>query len=264
MEPDHADDLPLRANTNHIRVRHYVLDLTVQLHTKVIAGSIVLFLEPVVGATDRDGVGSGRTDNQATAGSPCDAGCLESTEGSGSVESTVGEPASTMSSVGTGARAKPQTAPAVANPLSDRTSHKSAGDDEDFTLVLDCCDLRILHVEALDVTSVAPMSTLLDEVGDRRLRDRSAAMLQKLVSMPSADWRWQHRLFSACSRAAPSSPEEAGSVLEFHTDPWSLQVRQRGVRRPGDFPRALRVRYETRPAGRSVRWTRDQDERCVI
>ena len=60
MEPDgdlETDDLPLRANTNQIRVRHYVLDLTVQLHNQVIAGTIVLFLEPVLEAINGAEVG---------------------------------------------------------------------------------------------------------------------------------------------------------------------------------------------------------------
>ncbi|KAJ3603776.1 hypothetical protein NHX12_028517, partial [Muraenolepis orangiensis] len=243
MEPDgdhdsHADDLPLRANTNHIRVRHYVLDLTVQLHNRVIAGSIVLFLEPAVESA-ADGVVLGQTD-EVLARSPCEAaGCMDSAEASGSGESTAG-----------------------AAPLSDGTSRESPSDDGDFTLVLDCCDLNILNVEALDVTSVTSMSGLSDEVrGDRPSRDRSAAMLRKLFSMPSAHWRRQHQLFSECS-GAPASLD-AGPV-EFHTDRWSLQVKKRGVTTPADFPRALRVSYETRPVGHSVRWTRDQDKRVCV
>ena len=258
MEPDgdlDTDDLPLRANANQIRVRHYVLDLTVQLHDKVIAGSIVLFLEPVVEATDGAGVGLGQTDEHM-AGSPCK-GCMDSTEALVSGGSTVYESAS-MSDYGTKAGPKPETSPLA---LSVGTSRESTSDDGDFTLVLDCCDLDVLQVEELDVTSVPSMSTLLEEVRDQHPRDCSAAMLQRLVSMPSAHWRRQHQLFSDCS-GAPGSPE-AGPV-EFHTDRWSLQVKKRGITSPVDFPRGLRVSYETRPAGRSIRWTQDQDKRSVI
>ncbi|CAL8344961.1 unnamed protein product [Lota lota] len=261
MEPDgdlDTDDLPLRANTNHIRVRHFVLDLTVQLHNKVIAGSIVLFLEPVVEATDGAGVGLGQTDKYM-ARSPCEVRCMDSTEALVSGESTVDESAS-MSSYGTKAVPKPETAP-VAGPLSVGTSRESTSDDGDFTLVLDCCDLNVLQVEELDVTAVPSMSTLLEEVRDQPPRDRSAAMLQRLVSMPSAHWRRQHQLFSECS-GAPGSPE-AGPV-EFHTDHWSLQVKKKGITSPVDFPRALRVSYETRPVGRSIRWTQDQDKRVCV
>ena len=255
MEPDgdlETDDLPLRANTNQIRVRHYVLDLTVQLHNQVIAGTIVLFLEPVLEAINGAEVGLGQTDKH-NARSPCK-GCMDSTEAFVSGESTVEESAS-MSNYGTKAGPKLET-----SPLSVGTSRESTSDDGDFTLVLDCCDLDILQVEELDVTSVPSMSTLLEEVRDLYPRDRSAAMLQRLVSMPSAHWRRQHQLFSECSRA-PGSPE-AGPV-EFHTDRWSLQVTKRGITSPVDFPRGLRVSYETRPAARSIRWTRDQDKRSV-
>uniref|UniRef100_A0A8C4ZUV9 Aminopeptidase O (putative) n=1 Tax=Gadus morhua TaxID=8049 RepID=A0A8C4ZUV9_GADMO len=254
MEPDgdqDTDDLPLRANANQIRVRHYVLDLTVQLHNKVIAGSIALFLEPVVEATDGAGVGLRQTD---MARSPCE-GYMDSSEALVSGESTVNESAS-MSNCGTRAGPIPET-----SPLSVGTSLESTSDDGDFTLVLDCCDLDILQVEELDVTSVPSMSNLLEEVRDRHPRDRSAAMLQRLVSMPSAHWRRQHQLFSECS-GAPGNPE-AGPV-EFHTDRWSLRVKKRGITSPVNFPRGLRVSYETRPAGRSIRWTQDQDKRVCV
>ena len=39
------DDLPLMANTSHILVKHYVLDLDVDFESQVIEGTIVLFLE---------------------------------------------------------------------------------------------------------------------------------------------------------------------------------------------------------------------------
>ena len=253
MEPDgdqDTDDLPLRANANQIRVRHYVLDLTVQLHNKVIAGSVALFLEPVVEATDGAGVGLRQTD---MARSPCE-GYMDSSEALVSGESTVNESAS-MSNCGTRAGPIPET-----RPLSVGTSLESTSDDGDFTLVLDCCDLDILQVEELDVTSVPSMSNLLEEVRDHHPGDRSAAMLQRLVSMPSAHWRRQHQLFSECS-GAPGNPE-AGPV-EFHTDRWSLRVKKRGITSPVNFPRGLRVSYETRPAGRSIRWTQDQDKRSV-
>ncbi|TKS78544.1 Aminopeptidase O [Collichthys lucidus] len=146
MEPDgdlnpNADDLPL-ATTNHILVRHYVLDLTVHFDRKVISGSVVLFLEPCSGVGTKD----------------------------------------------TGA-------------------------------VLDCCDLDVSKVEEVDVTSVSAMSDLL--------------------------------------------PED-GNSLHFYRDRWSLQVRKKGVTSPLEFPRALRICYETRPTGASVKWTKDQDNRVCV
>lgn len=58
MDPG-RDDLPLRANTNHILVRHYVLDLDISLQTKVITGTVVLFLEPGPLAGDGNEAGEG-------------------------------------------------------------------------------------------------------------------------------------------------------------------------------------------------------------
>ncbi|XP_072289221.1 aminopeptidase O [Eucyclogobius newberryi] len=79
--------------------------------------------------------------------------------------------------------------------------------------------------------------------------------------MPPQSWREQHRLYSECSRAAAVREE---GPLWFCTDRWSLQVRKRGVLSPQQFPRALRIFYETRPTGGSVRWTRDQDKRSCV
>ncbi|KAM3868152.1 aminopeptidase O [Diretmus argenteus] len=225
LDPD-TDDLPLRANTNHILVRHYVLDLTVHFNRRVISGSIVLFLEPgpgvVAGPEEDDRAGEGEVVGEGESGKSC---------------------------------------------VGSRSSHSEASlestSDGDFTLVLDCCDLIVSKVEELDVTNVSAMSSLLEEVTGERpgVSNQSAALIQKLVSFPSSQWRQQHHLFSQCSHA-PSSQD--GGSLHFHTDRWSLQVRKRGVVTPQEFPQALRVCYETRPEGGSVRWTKDQDNRVCV
>lgn len=136
--------------------------------------------------------------------------------------------------------------------------------DSDFTLVLDCCDLSVSKVEEVDVTSVSASSASSLEVPPQTARvttlSPQTVFLQKLMSVPSSRWREQHQLFSQCSRAPRA---QDGGQLCFHTDRWSLQVRKRGVASPQEFPRALRISYETRPTGGSVRWTKDQDNRCV-
>ena len=40
-------------------------------------------------------------------------------------------------------------------------------------------------------------------------------------------------------------------------------MRKKGVTSPQEFPRAVRICYETKPTGGSVRWTKDQDNRFV-
>ena len=136
--------------------------------------------------------------------------------------------------------------------------------EDEFTLVLDCCDLDVSKVEEVDVTSVSAMDSFPSEVASERSGVSSvnpqAAFIQKLVSWPSDRWRQKHQLFLLCSQT-PGAQD--GSSLPFQIDQWSLQVRKKGAASPEEFPRAVRICYETRPTGQSVRWTKDQDHRFV-
>ncbi|TNN45175.1 Aminopeptidase O [Liparis tanakae] len=190
MEPDEdldldADDLPLRANTNHILVRHYVLDLAVHFDRKVIGGSVVLFLDP----------------------------CPEP---KGAEECLVETPTATEEKLGAGERdapeRRPQTSAKAGNIPSSHLWETTS--DGDFTLLLDCCDLDVSKVEEVGVASASATPGLPPEVDSER---------------------------------------SAVGPLRFHTDRWSLQVRKEGVASPQAFPRALRICYETRPGGGSVR-----------
>lgn len=261
MEPDRdpdTDDLPLRANTNHILVRHYVLDLSVHFDRKVISGSVVLFLEPCSGMRNK-------ANPQDDIGLPAD-------EGTGTIKvQTVSEVADSIEDgikgLGPTAnvekmfdgrerdRGESQTENIQSSHLWETTS------DDDFTLVLDCCDLDVSEVEEVDVTSVSTTSCSLPlERPEGGLMNPQAAFLQNLISMPSDRWRQRNQLFLLCSRAPGA---QGGSSLHFQRDRWSLQVRKKGISSPQEFPRALRICYETRPTGGSVRWTKDQDGRFV-
>uniref|UniRef100_A0A3Q4HBK1 Aminopeptidase O (putative) n=1 Tax=Neolamprologus brichardi TaxID=32507 RepID=A0A3Q4HBK1_NEOBR len=241
LNPD-TDDLPLRANTNHILVRHYVLDLTVHFDSKVISGSIVLFLEPRSGVrTEAGGSQDGFTSKYKEVDALED-GKKELERTTTKVEKMCGDAESIQSS---------------------SLWHTTSGGE--FTLVLDCCDLDVSKVEEVDLTSVAAMLSRFPEVPSKKSGDVSrkpqAAFIQNLISMPSSQWRQQHQLFSLCGRA-PGAQD--GSTLQFHRDRWSLQVRKNGVTSPQEFPCALRICYETKPAGGSVRWTKDQDNRVCV
>ena len=248
MEPDEdlnpdTDDLPLRANTNHILVRHYVLDLAVHFDRKVISGSVVLFLEPCSKTEDDVGPGAGTIE----AGGKPDV-CRSQDD-----VDTVEDSATRMEMIGAGAS---ETAHIQSSHSWETTS------DSDFTLVLDCCDLHVSKVEEVDVSSASATSSLLPEAersGVGSVKPQ-AAFIQNLISVPSSRWRQKHRLYMLCSR---SPGAQGGSSLHFYRDRWSLQVRKRGVASPQEFPRALRICYETKPAGGSVRWTKDQDSRFV-
>uniref|UniRef100_A0A3B4Y4E6 Aminopeptidase O (putative) n=1 Tax=Seriola lalandi dorsalis TaxID=1841481 RepID=A0A3B4Y4E6_SERLL len=281
MEPDvdlnpDTDDLPLRANTNHILVRHYVLDLTVHFERKVISGSVVLFLEPCCGVSTKaeDGTGPGDGAGSTEAGASQDGSRsrdVDSIEdGAKGLEKSMtrmdkmfgarereGDEFQAVSGVGS------QTA------AETKTIHSShlweTNSDGDFTLVLDCCDLDVSKVEEVDITSVSAMSSLPSEVRSEKSGVSSAnpqaAFFQKLISLPSSRWRQRHQLFLLCSRAPGA---QGGSALHFQRDRWSLQVRKKGATSPQEFPRAVRICYETRPTGGSVRWTKDQDNRVCV
>ncbi|KAK2837135.1 hypothetical protein Q5P01_014347 [Channa striata] len=137
--------------------------------------------------------------------------------------------------------------------------------DCDFTLVLDCCDLFVSNVEEVDLTTASVMSSLHMEVASDSSGvtpvDQEAAFIHKLLSMPSSLGRQKHKLFLLCSQAP--GPQD-GSALQFHRDRWSLQVRKKGISSPQQFPRAVRICYETSPTGGSVRWTKDQDNRVCV
>ncbi|XP_030273983.1 aminopeptidase O isoform X1 [Sparus aurata] len=264
MEPDgdlnpDTDDLPLRANTNHILVRHYVLDLTVHFGRKVISGSVVLFLEPCSGGETEDdvgpgaGEGAGRTQERA-GGRLKDEDTVE--KGAKGLGKT---PARMEEMFGAGERHRAEVASETGNIQSSHLWETTSEDD--FTLVLDCCDLDVSKVEEVDFTSMSATSGVSPERSGVGSVNSQAAFTQNLISMASSRWRQKHQLFSSCSRA-PGAQD--GSSLHFYRDRWSLQVRKKGVVSPQEFPRALRICYETRPTGGSVRWTQDQDNRVCV
>ncbi|XP_037337936.2 aminopeptidase O isoform X2 [Pungitius pungitius] len=262
MEPG-ADDLPLRANTNHVLVRHYVLDLTVHFDRKVIGGSVVLFLEPCsalgtaaeghAGAQDYGGSQSRHADEVEDATEGLWETPTRAKERFAAREGDTALPGSGSAHAAAESRSSP----------SSRSWETNSGGE--FTFLLDCCDLDVSKVEEVDVTSVSAAPSLLPRVASEGSAvpsvDPGAAFIQNLVSMPSSQWRLQQRLFSLCGRA-PGARD--GGSLHFHRDRWSLQVRKKGVVSPQDFPRVLRICYETRPAGASVRWTQDQDNRVCV
>ncbi|TTH08275.1 Aminopeptidase O [Bagarius yarrelli] len=239
LEPS-KDDLPLRANTNHILVRHYVLDLSVDFQTKVIGGSIVLFLEPC-----KEAERTGRSNLLSL----CQEGDLN------------------LQHVYTDENAKdcrsatppPEIKVSQADHFDASSSSPRDDGSKDFTLILDSCDMSVSKVEEVDVGSVSELWKLREV--DKMAQSSSFGLVQRLMSMPSAQWRQQQELYLQCSRAHAVSPAEP---LLFHMDHWSLQIRRKGVRTPHAFPCAVRIWYKTKPSGGSVRWTKDQDGRCCV
>ncbi|XP_069889802.1 aminopeptidase O isoform X4 [Dipodomys merriami] len=259
------DDLPLMANTNHILVKHYVLDLDVDFECQVIEGTIVLFFE--------DG-------NRLKQWSRS---CKETCQMESSEACTIRTPEPCHIPV-TNARSSSSKMGynnfAICGKGDKDISDKDGNHDnqeqasgisiskyscdtenhgrEEFLLVLDCCDLSVLKVEEVDVAAVpgiekftrSPKLTVISE----ELRNE---MVHELVTLPADHWREQLDYFARCSQA-PSCGE-----LIFDTDTWSLRIRKTGAQTATDFPHAIRIWYKTKPEGRSVTWTSDQCGRYI-
>ncbi|XP_077886640.1 aminopeptidase O isoform X12 [Ictidomys tridecemlineatus] len=260
------DDLPLMANTSHMLVKHYVLDLDVNFESQTIEGTIVLFfedgnqvkkqtsstkeicqLESNEACTFRTPepchipATNARTDSSKLGYNDfaiCDKGEKDTFDKDGNHDNQ--EQASGISS---------------SEYCCDTRNHGR----EDFLLVLDCCDLSVLKVEEVDVAAVPGIekftrSSKLSVISEE-LRNE---VVGELVTLPADRWREQLDYYARCGQA-PGCGE-----LFFDTDTWSLQIRKPGALTASEFPHAIRIWYKTKPEGRSVAWTSDQSGRpCV-
>ncbi|XP_027509071.1 aminopeptidase O isoform X2 [Corapipo altera] len=263
------DDLPLMANTSYMLVKHYVLDLDVDFKSKVIEGSIVLFFE--TGSQHRKTSSTGSEccqsefdqSHKMRASEHCHipvtnvSACSSEMEYNGFAVSGEGEE-DTSDESGNHSNSEQASGISSSEDCCDRENHGN----EDFVLVLDCCDLSVLKVEEVDVAAVsgieqftrpAKLTDVSKELGNLRNH-----IVHELVALPAKRWEEQLCCFTHCSQA-PGCGE-----LPFATGPWSLEIRKPGIGTPADFPHAIRIWYKTNPGGRSVAWTTDQSGRpCV-
>ncbi|XP_044612885.1 aminopeptidase O isoform X7 [Equus asinus] len=260
------DDLPLLANTSHILVKHYVLDLDVDFKSQIIEGTIVLFFEP--GNRFKKQSSSIEETCQSESNEACKfrmpEPCHIPVTHTSTFSSKMGYDGFSVCGKGVkdtsgkdGNHDNWEQASGISSSkyCCDTGNHGS----EDFLLVLDCCDLSVLKVEEVDVAAVpgiekftrSPTLTVVSE----ELRNQ---IIRELVTLPADRWREQLDYYARCSQA-PGCGE-----LLFDTDTWSLQIRKTGAQAATDFPHAIRIRYRTKPQGRSVTWTSDQSGRpCV-
>nr|XP_016846484.1 PREDICTED: aminopeptidase O isoform X3 [Anolis carolinensis] len=269
MELDFTkDDLPLMANTNHMLVKHYVLDLDVDVKNKVIEGKIVLFF----GNDSREEV---REQMEEAGRSWSDETCQVQAPESGSVpvsNASACSPESGCNDFAVCGKGENDTSDKNGShgnreQASGISSSKNCCDieihgNEDFSLVLDCCDLSVLKVEEVDVSLVPGVEEFASPAkltgSSQDARDRRNQIVHELVTLPADHWKEQLDYYRRCSRA-PACGE-----LLFVTGSWSLEIRKAGVQLPKDFPHALRIWYKTKPGGRSLSWTTDQNDRpCV-
>ncbi|XP_004643852.1 aminopeptidase O [Octodon degus] len=259
------DDLPLMANTSHILVKHYVLDLDVDLESHIIEGSIVLFFED--GTRFKKQTNSTKETCQLASNEACRFGTPElrhlpmtsarTTFNVGYNDFIICDKGEEDTSDKDGNHDNQEQASGISSSKygCDTENHGR----EDFLLVLDCCDLSVLKVEEVDVAAVPGIEKFTRPskltVVSEELRNE---IVHELVTLPADQWREQLDYFVHCSKA-PSCGE-----LFFDTDTWSLQIRKTGAQTATDFPHAIRICYKTKPEGQSITWTSDQSGRpCV-
>uniref|UniRef100_A0A4X1V4Y9 Aminopeptidase O (putative) n=1 Tax=Sus scrofa TaxID=9823 RepID=A0A4X1V4Y9_PIG len=253
------DDLPLMANTSHILVKHYVLDLDVDFESQIIEGTIVLFLE------SGNRFKKQRSSPEETCRSASNEACRFRTPepchipvtNTRTFSSKVGYNDFVICGKGekdTSGKDGNHDNQEQASGISSSKYRCDTGNhgSEDFLLVLDCCDLSVLKVEEVDVAAVPGIEKF---TRSPKLRNQ---IVHELVALPADRWREQLDYYARCSQA-PGCGE-----LLFDIDTWSLQMRKTGAQTATDFPHAIRIRYRTQPQGRSVTWTSDQSGRpCV-
>lgn len=250
------DDLPLMANTSHILVKHYVLDLDVDFESQIIEGTIVLFFE----SGNRFKKRSSSTEVACLSESnkackfrmpePCQIPVTNTKTFSSKIgynDFVICGKGEKDTSGKDGNHDNQEQASGISSSkyCCDTGNHGS----EEFLLVLDCCDLSVLKVEEVDVAAVPGIEKF---TRSPKLRNQ---IVHELVALPADRWREQLDYYALCSQA-PGCGE-----LLFDTDTWSLQIRKTGAQTATDFPHAIRIRYRTKPQGRSVTWTSDQSGR---
>ncbi|XP_046318678.1 aminopeptidase O isoform X1 [Marmota monax] len=260
------DDLPLMANTSHMLVKHYVLDLDVNFESQTIEGTIVLFFED--GNQVKKQTSSTEETCQLESSEACTfrapEPCHIPATNARTVASKLGYNDFAICDKGEkdtfdkdGNHDNQEQASGISSSeyCCDTRNHGREG----FLLVLDCCDLSVLKVEEVDVAAVPGIekftrSSKLSVISEE-LRNE---VVGELVTLPADRWREQLDYYARCGQA-PGCGE-----LFFDTDTWSLQIRKPGALTASDFPHAIRIWYKTKPEGRSVAWTSDQSGRpCV-
>uniref|UniRef100_A0A2K5WCK5 Aminopeptidase O (putative) n=1 Tax=Macaca fascicularis TaxID=9541 RepID=A0A2K5WCK5_MACFA len=267
MQLDPAgDDLPLMANTSHILVKHYVLDLDVDFESQVIEGTIVLFLEDGDRFKKQNRSVEEACQSESNKGcklgmpEPCHVPVTNAMTFSSEMEyndCAICSKGEKDTSDKDGNHDNQEHAAGISS--SKRCCDTGNHGSEEFLLVLDCCDLSVLKVEEVDVAAVPGMGKFTRSpeltVVSEELRNQ---IVRELVTWPANRWREQLDYYARCSQAAG-----CGELL-FDTDTWSLQIRKTGAQTATDFPHAIRIWYKTKPEGRSVTWTSDQSGRpCV-
>lgn len=246
------NDMPLVANITDIVVRHYILNLTCDFESKIFTGNIVLFLEPVKSDDKPCGTAGKQKCN-------CYGNLSNGMQLSGRINSVKGNSKDTLK---TGRQTYNSLCDTLFNcagneldlvklitnrdflyitketkennereknwhikKINSTKSEKSFQKRDEFTCILDCCQLNVKSVEEVDI-------------------DIDKFMLE---------------------RFSPEIPKFSSKcALNFLVDKWSLEIWKEGVYCQFCFPKFVRIHYETIPEGSSLMWVKDQDGRPAV
>ena len=237
-------DLPLMANTKDVLVYHYILDLECIYNSKVIKGSITLFLDPykqhksepsyqsVFSTLDyhKRAQQKVHSENNVTDESSCvnHVDCFEEKTVQGNCANSDKE-RSNATFHNIDVENENQLLGGI-----DVKNHQTISGGELFELILDACDLDVSCVEELHLPP---------------------QLERDLVESRTSDLRTSRSTYLACSTLTTSTD------LEYSVDEWSVKIKKLGVTRAKDFPHVVRILYQTKPEGKSLRWATDQDKR---
>ncbi|KAK3857377.1 hypothetical protein Pcinc_036365 [Petrolisthes cinctipes] len=216
-------DLPLLANINDIRARHYLIRLEPNFTTKVIRGKVFIFFEPTSECEARGGC------------------CIR--------ECSCGSENSANDDTGRFYKYTPRPLPRTECHLSDDSDDDDdsyhpqnngdnntvgeSGDitpkDKDFEVVLDCCDIRVRSVSEVNC--------------------EGSDMLEFLNTHYNKTCKFTFNIWSKRSR----------DPLQYSVNPWCIKIWKPGVKEAKGFPSVVCIDYETTPQGKSLLWRCDQD-----
>ena len=170
-----------------------------------------------------------------------------------------------------------------------KVKHCKNAQENVFELVLDCCDIDILQVEEVSIdssksnmkvdasnVSLSKEDLSMESPNESLYSDRNDELVvrteghQEPTSSPGChtirhsigdnlgfnptDVELRRSRFLSCHAMK-------GSSIDYEVEPWCIRIKKDGVNRASDFPAVVRIRYKTRPQGKSLTWAVDQDGR---
>ena len=219
MDPN--KDLPLMANTADIRVRHYNLNLSVSFEKHVLSGSVTLFLETANEKEAAEGVRASADDDVGGA-TPAKRG------------------------------RKNSTAKAAKRQRGQSTTANTWSDN--FTLILDSCDIAVSKVEEIVINPSGADQKHVHSASNNVDKSRLCVCSQPLTDVLG----FRRNDFVTRNKKFTDSTTHTGRPLKFAVQPWCVRIWKEGVTEAANFPSCIKIYYQTKADGKSLTWAFDQ------